>query len=169
MVYKEEIMDLFAVPEEYYLAHCISADFGMGKGIVVEFNKKFGMKKQLQLSYPDYINEWSRRKMKSDCLLKGRVFNLITKERYFHKSTYESIRGVLELMKLYCLKYDVQKVAMPTIGCGLERLQWDKVSKIIQEVFEDTDVEILVCRQENTRGKRREMPILEQRMDGECR
>ena len=36
--------DLFSVSEEYYLAHCISADFGMGKGIVVEFNKRFDMK-----------------------------------------------------------------------------------------------------------------------------
>ena len=36
---------------------------------------------------------------------------------------------------------------MPIIGCGLDKLQWDKVSKIIKEIFEDTDIEILVCRQ----------------------
>lgn len=29
MVYKEENKDLFTVADEYYLAHCISADFGM--------------------------------------------------------------------------------------------------------------------------------------------
>lgn len=46
MVYKEEVRDLFSVSDEYSLAHCISADFGMGKGIVVEFNKRFDMKKQ---------------------------------------------------------------------------------------------------------------------------
>ena len=44
MIYEEEQRDLFLVSEEYYLAHCISADFGMGKGIVVEFNKRFNMK-----------------------------------------------------------------------------------------------------------------------------
>lgn len=27
MTYKEEIRDLFSVPNDYYLAHCISADF----------------------------------------------------------------------------------------------------------------------------------------------
>ena len=48
MIYREEIQDLFSVPNDYYLAHCISADFGMGKGIVVEFNKRFDMKKKLQ-------------------------------------------------------------------------------------------------------------------------
>ena len=37
MIYQEEVRDLFSVPNDYCLAHCISADFGMGKGIVVEF------------------------------------------------------------------------------------------------------------------------------------
>ena len=35
MRYREEVRDLFSVPEEYGLVHCISADFAMGKGIVV--------------------------------------------------------------------------------------------------------------------------------------
>lgn len=48
MIFKEEKRDLFTVPDDYYLAHCISADFGMGKGIVVEFNKRFNMKQILQ-------------------------------------------------------------------------------------------------------------------------
>lgn len=40
MIYKEEKRDLFSVPNDYYLAHCISADFALGKGIAVEFNKQ---------------------------------------------------------------------------------------------------------------------------------
>lgn len=48
MIYNEEVKDLFSVSEDYYLAHCISADFGMGKGIVVEFNKRFDLKRKLQ-------------------------------------------------------------------------------------------------------------------------
>ena len=31
MTYREEYIDLFSIPEDYYLAHCIIADFGMGK------------------------------------------------------------------------------------------------------------------------------------------
>lgn len=37
------------------------------------------------------------------------------------------------------------KLAMPRIGCGLDRLQWVKVKEIIEEVFANTNVEILVC------------------------
>lgn len=54
MTYKEEIKDLFSVSDDYYLAHCISADFGMGKGIVVEFNKKFDMKNKLVSKYGSF-------------------------------------------------------------------------------------------------------------------
>lgn len=62
MIYREEIRDLFSVPDDYCLAHCISADFGMGKGIVVEFNKRFDMKHILQTKYPDYVNQFHRQK-----------------------------------------------------------------------------------------------------------
>ena len=147
MIYKEEIRDLFSVPDDYYLAHCISADFGMGKGIVVEFNKRFDMKHELQTYFNGYLEEFIGNNYKSDCLMMGRVFNLITKERYWYKPTYTSMRGSLEMMKKLAIENNIKKIAMPIIGCGLDRLEWCKVSEIIKEVFEDTDIEILVCKQ----------------------
>lgn len=59
MIYREEIKDLFSISDEYYLAHCISADFGMGKGIAIEFNNRFNMKRKLKSKYPNYLNEYS--------------------------------------------------------------------------------------------------------------
>ena len=41
MIYCEVYGDLFNVDKKYYLAHCISADFALGKGIAVEFNKRY--------------------------------------------------------------------------------------------------------------------------------
>ena len=58
MEFREEKRDLFSVPEDYYLAHCISADFAMGKGIVVEFNRRCEMKNKLKAHYPDYLDQW---------------------------------------------------------------------------------------------------------------
>lgn len=146
MIYKEETRDLFAVPEEYYLAHCISADFGMGKGIVVEFNKRFDMKTILQSKYPNFINDYHHYKWGGMALIEGRVINLITKERYWHKPTYETMREALNIARIR-LPEDCKKIAMPVIGCGLDKLQWNKVSEIIKEVFNNTDIEILVCKQ----------------------
>ena len=147
MIYKEETRDLFTVPEDYYLAHCISADFGMGKGIVLEFNKRFDMKRKLRTLFDGYLDEFLEYDYKSDCLMIPPVFNLITKERYYQKPTYETMRGALEMMRKLALKNNVKKIAMPIIGCGLDRLKWNKVSEIIKDVFKDTYIEILVCRQ----------------------
>lgn len=148
MTYEERIQDLFSDTENYYLVHCISADFAMGKGIVLEFNRRFDMKNKLKSSYPDYLKEWRESGRKSDCILVDGVFNLITKERYFNKPTYETLKCSLVKMKNICLDKGVKKLAMPVIGCGLDRLQWDKVSSIIKEIFRDTDIEILICKQE---------------------
>ena len=148
MIYTEKIADLFQMPNDYYLAHCISADFGMGRGIVVEFNKRFNMKQKLQKNFPDYVNEWHKYEYQGACILMDSVLNLITKERYYDKPTYKSIESALYNMRDVCFANNIKKVAMPTIGCGLDRLEWPRVRQIIQKIFEDTDIEIVVCRKE---------------------
>ena len=145
MIYKEEVRDLFSVPEDYYLAHCISADFGMGKGIVVEFNKRFDIKNKLLTKYPNFVNDYHHYKYGGMALIEGRVINLITKERYWEKPTYKTLRNALNIAKIR-LPLECKKIAMPVIGCGLDRLEWSKVSDIIKDVFSDTDIEILVCK-----------------------
>ena len=145
MKYEERIQDLFETPAEYCLAHCISADFVMGKGIVVEFNKRFGIKKLLKQICPNYMAEWVSEGLTFDFIPTGRAFNLITKTKYSDKPTYDTLRGALEAMRDHCIRYNKKKIAMPVIGCGLDKLEWDKVSAIIREVFENTDIEILVC------------------------
>lgn len=147
MLYKEEKKDLFSVPDEYYLAHCISADFGMGKGIVVEFNKRYDMKNILKEKYPDYVKKWHKTaiQQKGDCILEGRVFNLITKERYWMKPTYDTLANALIKCSLLCKQHNITKLAMPIIGCDLDRLKWENVSEIVKAVFKDMDIEIWVC------------------------
>lgn len=142
MVYREEIKDLFLMPEKYYLAHCISADFALGKGIAVEFNKRFDVKNKLLQEYPKYLEGYDR----GDCILEGRILNLVTKERYFQKPTYESMSQALGTMKQICLSHGIGFIAMPTIGAGLDKLPWAWVASEIQRTFQDIDIEIVVCK-----------------------
>ncbi|XP_072853537.1 ADP-ribose glycohydrolase OARD1 isoform X5 [Pogona vitticeps] len=72
------------------------------------------------------------------------VYYLITKSKYFYKPTYDNLRKSLEAMKIHSLKNAVTRISMPKIGCGLDRLDWNKVSTMLEEVFEDTDVYITV-------------------------
>ena len=150
MTIREEQRDLFTVPTDYILVHCISADFAMGAGIAKEFARR-GVKEKLIKKFPGLIKI-------GDCLITATTewqleFSLVTKAKYWQKPTYDSLKIALINAKLYLLMIadketkepKTVKLAMPRIGCGLDRLQWDKVKAIIEEVFADTDVEILVC------------------------
>ena len=139
MILIEKKMNLFEVDDKYYLTHCISADYALGAGIAVEFAKKFHLKTRL-ISMGD--NKYP------SCIFINPVFNLVTKKKYWNKPTYESLQKSLEIMKEMIKEHLKDKkiyLAMPKIGCGLDRLQWGRVREIIEDVFEDMDIEILVC------------------------
>jgi hypothetical protein len=139
MIIINENRDLFTVPQGYYLAHCISADFTLGAGIAKTFDSVYNMRFKLFKNYPDY--EYCS----GDALLIDNVFNLVTKERHWHKPTYDSVRDALEMMKEQMDFMNITKLAMPKIASGLDRLEWSKVYEIICEVFKDMDVEIVIC------------------------
>ena len=142
MIFKEINGDLFESDEKYTLVHCISADCAMGAGIAKTFDDRMPkMKKLLKRT----IRENNMQGYFA-ILYQGErnVINLITKERYWHKPTYSSLKTSLLNAKNIAIRNDIKYLAMPVIGCGLDRLQWSKVSVIIKEVFADTDIEIVV-------------------------
>jgi hypothetical protein len=136
MEYRVVYMDLFDVPDHFYLTHCVSSDYKLGAGIAVDFERLFDLKRQLNEigdhTYPD-------------CILVGRVFNLVTKKLYYMKPTYKTLAASLLLMKTQVLENGITHLAMATIGCNLDKLDWDTVSKLIQTVFADTDITIQIC------------------------
>lgn len=68
----------------------------------------------------------------------------MTKVRYFHKPTYDTLRSSLQAMKDHCVSNGVQELCMPRIGCGLDRLKWERVVEMIQEIFAKVDISITV-------------------------
>lgn len=72
------------------------------------------------------------------------IYYLITKERFSNKPTYNTLRSSLEAMKAHCQKNKVVSLSMPRIGCGLDRLDWLKVSELITQVFSDSAMTITV-------------------------
>lgn len=138
MLFKEINKDLFTMPDDYYLAQCISSDAKMGAGIAVEFRKRFKLAslQKIALQKPLEIGK---------CYRVGRVLNLVTKTSYWQKPTYDSFTIAVISLKHICEEEGIKKLAMPRIGCGLDKLQWGKVKEIINDVFSDVDIEIIVC------------------------
>lgn len=156
MIYREEERDLFTLDSSCVLAHCISSDYALGAGIANVFNRKYGVRDAL-LAFSSVSDSWNGRGH-CECVYSHRagdgtggwlVANLVTKEKYWHKPSYDTVRQALEDMKSILITSSVlnlNRIGMPLIGCGLDGLQWEKVSEIIRDVFADTDFEILVCR-----------------------
>lgn len=142
MILIEENTDLFNYEGKAWLAHCISADFKLGAGIAVQFNERYNIKNFLIKNF--YKDTWFG---KGYCIVakEYNIFNLVTKRKYFGKPTYDTLKYALIDMKAYALSLNVDTIAIPRLGCGLDKLEWDKVKKLIENIFNDIDIKIIVC------------------------
>ena len=128
--------DLFSSTES--LAHCISEDCRMGKGIAVKFKSLFGGVSEIQQQRAAtgglaVLSRGNRR-----------IFYLVTKKHYYNLPSYDSLESSLICMREYCTKNNIKSISMPKIGCGLDRLQWSKVFEILSRVFSMNDINITV-------------------------
>lgn len=128
--------DLFTSEDEA-LCHCVSEDLAMGKGIALLFKQKYGNVQYLksQNAKVGYFALLETEK---------KIFYLVSKKRYFDKPTYESLKHCLIEMMNYMLVYGIKSLSMPLIGCGLDKLEWNKVKDIIEDVFENKGIKINV-------------------------
>lgn len=128
--------DLFA--SEDSLAHCVSADLKMGKGIACRFKALFGGVDELK----------TQDVKKGGCGFLKRenryVFYLVTKDRYWHKPTYDTLLQSLFAMREHCRTHNITQLSMPRIGCGLDRLRWEQVLELIHHVFEKEAMTITI-------------------------
>lgn len=146
MMYEEKKQNLFDVPEDNILVQCISADFVMGAGIAVQFNRLFDTKNRLKARYGNRVSTWDSSDQGGECIADGRVYNLITKRNVWDKPTLQTMWTALCDLRRQVDAGGIKKIAMPLIGCGIDRLNWNDVSRLVMKAFEDTDVEITVCR-----------------------
>lgn len=122
------------------IVHCISSDCALGAGIAKTITQKYGTKDKL---YPYKAKIMSKFKNEGGFAVKtGNVINLITKEHYYDKPTYLTLRQALNGLRNMLIKYNIKNISMPAIGCGLDRLNLDEVKIIINNIFEDTDINI---------------------------
>lgn len=142
MTIKEEYMDIFTVTQGYYLAHCISADYTLGAGLVKEIDLVYDMKKKLNHFYPSRNGSVTH---VGDALLVDNVFNLVNKIHYYDTATYENLQDALDDMAYQVNEKFIKKLAIPCLGCGKDHLSWEIVKEMVIETFKGTDIEILIC------------------------
>lgn len=140
LVFSEVQGDLLSAPRGWALVHCISADYALGAGVAKQIDERYGMKEKLRKTY----GAWDYELMGPAALPVLDVYNLITKEKCYEKPTLKTLEEALIDLRKCIEEYGIDKLAMPRIGCGLDRLNWEEVRQLILDVFHDTRVTILV-------------------------
>lgn len=123
MFSKELNGDLFNSTDS--LAHCVSSDMKMSRGIAVQFVKHFpglGQLTSIQgIGGVIVLQSGSRY-----------IFNLVTKLKFYHKPQYCGLRLCLENLQSILLMLGVTRLSIPHLACGLDGLSWDKVRSMIR-------------------------------------
>lgn len=73
------------------------------------------------------------------------IYYLITKKLSNGKPTYHTLWSSLKKLQQHIEQKEVKKLAIPRIGCGLDRLEWSTVKRMLEFIFQNTNVEITVC------------------------
>ena len=118
--------------ENEYYVHCVSRDYTCGAGIAKEFNKRYDLTRRLKELPRTHV------------MLIDDVFNLVTKGLYYLKPSYDSLGVCLYSLLEITSALRVKTLIMPRIGCGLDKLEWNKVKEMIKDIFKDTDIAIEV-------------------------
>jgi O-acetyl-ADP-ribose deacetylase (regulator of RNase III) len=125
------------------LGHGVNCEGYMGKGIALEFRKRFP---QMYSWYkaqclagnlePGHFYEYTRY---SDGYLEENyytIFNLATQDRSGAHAKLDYIYKSLNSALVYCHHTGYQQLSIPRIGCGIGGLDWREVKPVIERVAE---------------------------------
>lgn len=135
---KEHKGDLLQAPSSHIIAHCISADGKMSRGVA----------KQIKQRYPRHKLERVGTSRVGDVTIQYHpdrvIMHLITKARYYDKPTISSLSSCIRKMKNLAQENGFTDIAVPRLGCGLDGMVWSQVRKELEKAFQGTPIMIHV-------------------------
>lgn len=145
----EEARSIFELPNTTCLAHCISADYHMERGIAAEFKQKFEITEETKI----------QNNLAGDCAIlemeNKYIYNLVTKTNFNDKPKLNDLASSVNKMITHCKQYSVKALAMPRIGCNRDGLKWEDVKKLLIEATAGMDLTITICTLPRPEGQNR--------------
>lgn len=145
MIIREENINILNAPQGYTIAVDFSADMNYESGLSKVLNETFNIEERL----PDSLiiidgNEDDP----LDCgqiYEVGNLYMLIVKENSFDLPDHSYLMESLEELRKQCEFDHIKRLAIPKICSEENEFEWEDVKQLIDIVFRETDVEILVC------------------------
>ena len=122
--------DLLSAPSYYFIAHCIPADLTFWGETAKRINSFKHMRTRIEKE-----DLWYEANV-GDCIVIDNFFNLIATPQKYCRPSLEDLRICVNIMSEYCIENNIQYLAMPHIGCGHNKLNWDEVKDMIIETFD---------------------------------
>ena len=130
--------------KENIICHQVNVQGVMGGGVARQLAQRFKGLEEFYARHCEYM-EHNYRLLCGTVLLYDTEDKIIVNvfcQRPNFNTDYEAMRRALEYIKKWT-KNNRISVAMPYgIGCGIANGDWDKVYKIIEEVFDDYEVSL---------------------------
>ena len=121
------------------LAHCVSEDLKMFRGLAASFREQ----------WPGQINELRKMDLKVGDVgaikVEDRfIYHLIIKEFCNDQPKYDPLRQAFVKLKEHMVENEITEISLPKLGTGKNQLSWPVVKMMIEEVFENTDIKIII-------------------------
>ena len=135
--------NLFSAGHDYSLCHCVSRDMAMLEGIAAKF---WSLYRNVDLLRAQHAEVGQVASLSTGDHPRGNssIYYLVTKPVYWTKPKIEDVEASLRAMRNQMQLRGENKLAMPYIGCGRDKLNWKDVRRVIQRVFEHDDIDICI-------------------------
>lgn len=146
----QRVQDVTTFDKRVVIAHCISVDCAIGAGVALAIRKKHpNLKLACQQAVQSGYRCGTAFRFEDE---KGVVYNLFSKERVRQNCQtlpegvyYQQLEACLLHLRDQLLEHQEYFLALPKIGSGLDRANWNEVKRLIIWVFAETPIEIAFC------------------------
>ena len=132
--------DILYSPHSF--AHCISADLAMAKGLARQVKSWYpAAPSAIRLRYPPDIGSVL---IYFDPISERYIFSLVTKFRYYHKPTYESVLASLYELREIVIDAEITHLSLPKLASGYDKLDFNIIFELICQVFDPLPITIYI-------------------------
>ena len=121
--------DLFTCSPTSSMAHCVSQDLKMTRGIAHKFRTVFGCVGDLYSQSP---------RVGGVVYLKRRsnfIYYIVTKEFFYQKPQLNDYFAAIHSLRDLILSHNVTELAIPQLGCGLDRIPIPLFYSSLRSIF----------------------------------
>lgn len=137
-VIKMKCGNIFDLPENETIAHCIAKDCLMTEGIAKKIKRKFNVNVELLQSKANVGNAILQNDNGKN------IIHLITKEITHYEPHWKDFRTSITSLKKLCVDNNISELHIPKIGTGMDKLHWPKVFRLLNSVFYQTNIDVTV-------------------------